>query len=189
MQFDRLISRAAIVAAIVTGSAGAGLLSGAIRNTSTQHDYYLTTQSNWTDAEALAISLGGHLVTVNDAAENQWILDTFGTFDGRNRQLWIGLNDLQSAGNFVWTSGEAVSFTNWSVGEPNFIGSERHVFIYGPGTPKPAGLWNNEYNRTTFESWGLSGGFHGVIEVVPAPAAALLLPLASGLRRRRSPVR
>lgn len=186
MQFDRLISRAAIVAAIVTGSAGAGLLSGAIRNTSTQHDYYLTTQSNWTDAEALAISLGGHLVTVNDAAENQWILDTFGSFGGRNRQLWIGLNDLQSTGNFQWSSGESVTFTNWSSGEPNFIGDERYVYIYGPGIPRPAGLWNNEYNRSSFDSWGTSGGFHGVIEVVPAPAAAAALVLPALLRRRRA---
>src|SRR5262249_40507834 len=44
-------------------------LAGPIRNPATGHDYYLLTESSWTDAEAQAVALGGHLVTINNAEE------------------------------------------------------------------------------------------------------------------------
>lgn len=170
---------------LLVATAHANLLSGAMHYDGSGHDYFLTSQSNWTDAEALAVSMGGHLASISDAAENAWICNTFSTFGGTNRQLWIGLNDLDSPGQFRWSSGEPVAFTNWSPGEPNFIGAERFVFIYGPGIPRPAGQWNNEYNRSDFASWGASGQFFGVIEVVPAPASGALVVFGVRMRGRR----
>src|SRR5262245_34378674 len=69
------------------------------------------------DAEALAVSLGGHLVTINDAQEQAWLLATFGTIDPNNLEnlaenFWIGLNDLNIEGTFLWFSGEAVTYLN-----------------------------------------------------------------------------
>ena len=76
--------------------------------------YLLTTGQPWTDAEALAQSLGGHLVTVGDQAEQDFLQQTFGSWN-----LWIGLNDFDNEGTHVWSSGEAVTYTNWGSGEPN----------------------------------------------------------------------
>jgi hypothetical protein len=174
-----------LAALLFAASAHANLLSGPIHYEGTGHDYYLTSQSNWTDAEALAVSMGGHLASISDAAENAWVCNTFSAYGGMNRQLWIGLNDLGSPGQFGWSSGEAVTFTNWSPGEPNYIGDERFVYIYGPGIPRPAGQWNNEYNRSDFASWGASGRFFGVIEVVPAPPATALVVMGMRIRGRR----
>src|SRR5213078_763724 len=53
------------------------ILAGPVYNPATTHSYFLLTSSSWTDAEAVAESMGGHLVTVNDAAENDWLLSTF----------------------------------------------------------------------------------------------------------------
>ncbi|MCY2928853.1 MAG: lectin-like protein, partial [Planctomycetota bacterium] len=81
------------------------------------HAYVLTDSSRtWTDAEAYALGLGGHLATINDAAENEWIRTTFSSAFG---SLWIGLTDQPVEGTWVWSSGQAVTYMNWSSGQPN----------------------------------------------------------------------
>ena len=37
--------------------------------------------------------LGGHLTTINDAAENEWVLETFGPLTTSG--LFIGFNDVR----------------------------------------------------------------------------------------------
>src|SRR5438105_7832060 len=49
-------------------------------------------QWSWSQLEANAVALGGHLVTINDQAEEDWLLSTF----GRLGSFWIGLNDVAS---------------------------------------------------------------------------------------------
>ena len=61
----------------LTGQLAAGILSGPAINPGPGHTYYLLTQNTWTASEAEAVTLGGHLVTINDSAENDWVLNTF----------------------------------------------------------------------------------------------------------------
>ena len=49
-----------------------------------------------------------HLVTINDASENSWLLSVFGD------TYWIGLHFSDFPQDYVWVSGEPVSYTNWS---------------------------------------------------------------------------
>ena len=88
------------------------------RNGST---YRLTpTKMTWAQAQSYAQRLGGNLVTVNDAAEEDFLQATFGS-----DEFWIGLNDVASEGNFVWASGEAVTYTNFAPNEPNNSGGNQ----------------------------------------------------------------
>ena len=85
-------------------------------------EYVLTSRSKtWVEAEAEAISKGGHLVTVNDRAEENWLRNTFGKTQG----FWIGINDAGQEGKFEWANGEAVTYTNWAPGEPNDAGGDQ----------------------------------------------------------------
>ena len=79
-----------------------------------------TNSLTWHQARDLAINLGGHLATVNDAEENEFI---------RNNILadyaWIGYNDEAQEGNFTWVSGSS-DYTNWRSGEPNNSAGTEH---------------------------------------------------------------
>lgn len=87
-----------------------------IVNPANNHLYYLLRGLTWAETEAEAQSLGGHLVTINDAAENQWLVDNFASF---NTTVWIGYNDQAVEDTFVWSSEETPAYTNWGANEPN----------------------------------------------------------------------
>jgi len=84
------------------------------------------TPRSWTDSEALAVSLGGHLATIRSQAEQDWIEQKFG------------------AGNFIWSSGAPVTFSNWAAGQPdNFGGVEDFVHLFGTVAPAAQWQWND----------------------------------------------
>lgn len=106
-----------IIAASLIATAGVAAQSlDWVRNPATGHWYAVVDGVSWADGEAYATSVGGHLATINDEAEDRWISSTFPQ-DGD--PLFIGLNDLEREGTFVWASGEPVTYTNWVHNEPN----------------------------------------------------------------------
>jgi len=60
-------------------------------------------------AQANASSLGGNLVAINSAAENDFI------FNNINGMTYIGLNDANQEGNLTWANGDAVSYSNYDL--------------------------------------------------------------------------
>ncbi len=126
------------------------------------HQYVQFEASNWADAEAAAIALGGHLVAVNSAAENTFLINTFGSVSS----LWLGLQRTgPGAGDFSWTNGDALTYTNWAGGEPNNAGgNENYVHTYTNGT------WNDLPGDSSY-----SGAKYGVMEAVPEPSTYAML--------------
>ena len=78
------------------------------------HDYlFIRSLKTWAQAGALCDSLGYGLVTLNDAAEETFLQGFEGTTD-----WWIGFNDQQTKGTWVWRNGTS-SYTNWLGGLPD----------------------------------------------------------------------
>ncbi len=75
------------------------------------HSYVLASSRSWTDADAYAVSLGGHLVTIIRSANR---IGCYTTLASQNPNPWIGLNDATTEGTGLWTSGEAVTYTDWA---------------------------------------------------------------------------
>jgi hypothetical protein len=85
----------------------------------------------WNQAEAIAITLGGHLVTIRSQSEQDWLFANYNQlwFSANNTTSsgsvigamgpWIGLNDVVVEGFFNWSSGEVATYSNWQSGQPN----------------------------------------------------------------------
>jgi hypothetical protein len=120
------------------------------------HSYLLSGYGTWQQAQAQAKSLGGNLVTINDQAEQNWLITTFGSVGS----LWIGYTDQETEGVFKWISGETSSYTNWYPGQPdNLGGNEDYVHLYFQGGWK----WNDLVNSRA----DIKGG---IIEINNVPS-------------------
>ncbi|MBP0002722.1 MAG: S8 family serine peptidase [Cyanobacteria bacterium SBC] len=128
-------------------------------NPDTGNLYIVTERDTWYGAQAQAEALGGNLVTINDQAEQDWLIDTFGA----NEILWIGFTDNPvyggSSGEFIWVNGEPVTYTNWHPSEPNNLGEEDSVHLHQDmGNFPNQGKWNDRPG---------SHILHGIAEIDP----------------------
>jgi hypothetical protein len=179
--------------ACLISSAQVSTLGSPVVNPANGHAYCLLSPATWTDSEAFAQTLGGHLVTINDGDEDQWVYNTFPVLTGiLQPNLWIGFNDAAVEGNWVWASGELSPYTFWYSGEPNDTpnqwdpNGEDYAAIRPPGYI-PAGSWNDLGN--TAGTGVVLGQVFGVVEVVPEPQTFALLTMGLGavlaLRNRK----
>lgn len=88
-----------------------------------EYGYGLTSNTSWTSAKTEAENLGGHLVAINDQAEQNFLFNTF----GGSEDLWIGLTDENLEETFEWVNGDPLSYENWRDGEPNNFNNEDYV--------------------------------------------------------------
>ena len=146
--------------ALFLPAARATPISAFLLNTNNQHWYVLLSQATWTASEAEAVSLGGHLASVNDATEQNWIYNKFSSFGGSSRLLWIGMSDVAAEGTYTWSNGDPVTYYNWASGEPTGNSVENYVSMYYPGHSQQS-KWND---------WGyvladpVNLPMHGVVE-------------------------
>ncbi|WP_019680070.1 VWA domain-containing protein [Ruminococcus flavefaciens] len=115
-------------------------------NNESGHRYQLFDESkSWTDAEAYCESLGGHLVTITSADEQDYIINELLPM-GTQMTYFIGLSRDTSTNDWNWVTGEEFDYANWDEGEPNST-DENYVHMYsGMGN---VGTWNNTYNYET----------------------------------------
>jgi len=153
----------------------AEVIAGPITNDANRHFYYLLKSATWVNSQAEAETLGGHLVTISDAAENAWVAQTFAQFGRQDRPLWIGLTDRDSEGNFVWVNGERTAFLNWNKesGEPNNSagsGYEEDFAYIIEGNPGNSSLIPGQWNDAPDTGFGVARPVCGVVEVEPVVA-------------------
>ena len=129
---------------------------GPVINIDPSHWYYVLSAAGYTNSRVAAESLGGFLVTINDAAENAWLNSTYS--GGGN--FWTG---YWKPGSYQWLSGETPSYTNWSPGEPNNGGGTEFA-----AAMQSDGKWNDFADLT-------GGGFRGVVEVTVGPTTDALI--------------
>ena len=81
-------------------------------NPANRHAYKKIQCKSWEDARAMAIAEGAHLVSSNDEAEQEWLVEKFG-----REPFLIGLTRPENQTEWQWTSGEPLAYTNWFLQE------------------------------------------------------------------------
>ena len=149
-------------------------VGGWIQNPANGHYYKLTTFMNWSQTEAQAVNWGGHLVTINDADENAWLVSTFGS----SETYWIGYTDKDEEGNWRWISGEASTYSNWfqhpaGDWEPNDAGQGEDA-----ATINYNDINHNEYGPGKWNDIPIDASGRGIVEspmpqlvITPTPSA------------------
>ena len=136
---------------------------GPLLHPSNEHVYLLTGNTQWPNAEALAVQYGGHLATIRSASENQWLVETFTPLTDKVG-AWMGLNDIEREGSWVWSSGDAVTYTNWGPGEPSLAFEDWGELLFRDQGPTGPGDWNNEGDWPNVR-------LPGIIELASMPQA------------------
>lgn len=88
-------------------------------NPENRHAYKRIYCESREEAHTRAVDQGAHLVAINDAAEQEWLLEVFG-----RENYWIGLTDASKIESPHWDKGEPVTYTNWSQPEKTAGGEE-----------------------------------------------------------------
>ncbi|MCX5806370.1 MAG: lectin-like protein [Proteobacteria bacterium] len=150
----------------------------------------------WADANTDAngksyLGLQGHLVTITSAEENLFLTNDANLGDGNSNLLhshWTGgfqpPGSTEPDGGWSWVTGEAFSYSNWELGEPNDSGATEDRIIFDHGIHSDGKAWNDLTGTVA------TAGY--VVEyestAVPLPSAFLLFaPGLAGLAaiRRR----
>ncbi len=149
--------------------------------------FLLPMESSFDQAEQFARFYGGHLASIGDEAENEFLrtyreqyvtganfsqlypsLTGWNSFQGG---LTVGLSDRDVEGVFVWSSGEPLIYTNWAPGEPNnWNGQEDYVVMNGqwsdtgggagPWVCEVPGIWDQAQIDARRQEFLLLGSFN-----------------------------
>ncbi|XP_043213020.1 lectin BRA-3-like [Amphibalanus amphitrite] len=83
---------------------------------------------------------GAHLTSIATEDENAFINSQFG-----HLQPWIGLNDMDTEGDWKWANGESLVYTNWDAGQPDNTDCDCAYIWKTEG-----GTWDDTYCNVAF---------------------------------------
>jgi len=96
-----------------------------------------TTQKSWNEALQICQGNQGYLVSLNSAAEQQFVYNNMAV----NKTFWIGLVKNRSLGIFRWSNGQRLSYQNWivmpNISEPEDCGEMTDYSVF-------RGMWNDQ---------------------------------------------
>ncbi|XP_013364613.1 PREDICTED: low affinity immunoglobulin epsilon Fc receptor isoform X2 [Chinchilla lanigera] len=105
--------------------------------------YFGKGPKQWIQARFSCEDLEGRLVSIHSQEEQDFL-----TKHANKEDSWIGLRDLDIEGEFIWTDGRPVDYSNWQPGEPNNADQGEHcVMMLGSGG------WNDAFCRSQLDAW------------------------------------
>ena len=97
----------------------------------------------WDAAEDFCQTQDSHLASVPSSTVREYILSSM---KKKNiPRIWLGGNDKDYEGLWVWTDCSFFGFTSWASGEPNNVGNEDCIEMWKDWTKslRGEGMWND----------------------------------------------
>ncbi len=122
-------------------------------NFSIIHDYHngnsyeiYDTNVSWVNAQRIAQAKGGHLATVADADEKDFLANLYQDLTLSDDYLYIGGFRCKHNDRYRWVTGESFVYSNWNDGEPNnnqLVENFAQIYRYSNG-------WNDIGNKGSY---------------------------------------
>jgi hypothetical protein len=128
---------------------------------------------NWQEANEIAQRVGGHLATISNQKENDFIYELFASDirfinenpnDGQKIGPWIGLyqnpNSAEPRGGWTWVTGERLNYSRWAEGQPNnYGGKQQYASFHTHGRAVP----HTDQRPIRWDDHDLEGGSNSFI--------------------------
>ncbi|XP_052453189.1 galactose-specific lectin nattectin [Carassius gibelio] len=83
---------------------------------------YFSEAFNWITAERFCQTYDANLASVHNKLDNDHLLSLVPSFT----RFWVGAQDGEQEGQWIWSDGSHFNYTSWCSGEPNNVGNEEH---------------------------------------------------------------
>ncbi|KAM6984695.1 C-type mannose receptor 2-like [Aplochiton taeniatus] len=109
--------------------------------------YHFETETvkNWQDAETICANQNGHLASFHTEQELSFLTSHMPA------AAWVGLNDINAEGQYVWTDRSLSDFLPWAPNQPdNWQGNEDCMHVRGHNHPE-SGTLNDDFCTSTYD--------------------------------------
>ncbi|XP_062833046.1 pulmonary surfactant-associated protein D [Anolis carolinensis] len=91
-------------------------------------------EGNYETAKVACSHFGGQIASPRNEAENNAIVKIIAKL---GKSAFLGMNDIETEGNFIHLNGEHIGYTNWAPGEPNSAQEDCiEIYTYGKWNDK-----------------------------------------------------
>jgi serine/threonine protein kinase len=137
----------------------------------------------WTQAKARCQAMGGHLVVIEYANENQFVADLIARAGWED--AWIGLTDEAQEGDWRTVEGKPLTYTNWMPGQPNNKQQQEHYALIsnhplGNTGQRLGWQWTDQPNYSTQHKPGFVCEWDQPRKLVAPAAGAASATIANG---------
>ncbi|MCH2183234.1 MAG: hypothetical protein MK108_14640 [Mariniblastus sp.] len=112
------------------------------------HHYAIyTTKMTPRDAQIFAHSIGGHLARIESAEEDAFAYELIKTvnknYGGNAPYVWIDGSDETNEGQWIFSDGKPLAYTNWYGNQPNQGDSLQNYIMINHGRSDGKGRWDD----------------------------------------------
>ena len=127
---------------------------------------FVGSSNRWSEAQAIAASVGGHLLRIESQAENDFIMQSF----WNDQAIFLDASDAATEGLFTYSDGRPLTYDNWRPGEPNNYGGIQDYARIADDQGRWDDGWDGSVAHRGDSGWESDGTAMVIVEIPDRPA-------------------